>query len=101
MLDNVETEMNTQVLQTLPMFVVTTSAIVGVQRVLTLLRHRNYALRSFNAWDGGPELNWTVECVVAVPESDIALLLARMHRLPTILTADCVLLRDPVASDDR
>jgi acetolactate synthase regulatory subunit len=83
------------------MFVVTMSATVGVQQVLTLLRHRNYDLRSFNAWDGGPEMNWTVECVVAVPESDIALLLARMHRLPTILTADCVLLRDPVASDDR
>jgi hypothetical protein len=35
MLDNVESEMNTEVLQTLPEFVVTTSAIVGVQRVLT------------------------------------------------------------------
>ena len=62
--------------------------MTGVQRVLTLLTGRNYALTRFEAEEaGGGRWRLRVESLVAEPE-DAELLEARLHRVPSTLVVD-------------
>ena len=62
--------------------------MTGVQRVLTLLTGRNYALTRFEAEEaGGGRWRLRIESIAAEPE-DVELLEARLHRVPSTLVVD-------------
>lgn len=67
----------------------TTAAVDGALRVLMLLS-RSYSVQSFGLRSNDSESVWTVDCALALAERDVALLLARLHRIPSVLTADRV-----------
>jgi hypothetical protein len=65
----------------------TVTDMAGVQRVLTLLTGRNYALTRFEAEEaGGGQWRLRIEAVVDEPEHE--LLTARLQRLASTLVVD-------------
>ena len=66
----------------------TVTDMSGVQRVLTLLTGRNYALTRFEAEEaGGGRWRLRIESTAVEPE-DVELLEARLHRVPSTLVVD-------------
>jgi hypothetical protein len=66
---------------------VTVTDLLGVQRVLTMLTGRNYALTHFDAEEMG-EGRWRITLDVLAGSEQVDLLEARLQRLPSVLVVD-------------
>lgn len=63
----------------------TVTDVLGVQRVLTMLTGRRYALTRFAA-DGASDGHWRVTLDVLADADQVELLGARLDRSPSVLT---------------
>ena len=63
----------------------TVTDVLGVQRVLTMLTGRRYALTRFAA-DGADDGHWRVALDVLADADQVELLGARLDRSPSVLT---------------
>jgi hypothetical protein len=63
-----------------------TGGLDGALRVVGLLRARRYEVSALAFADGGGDLA-TFTCTVALEPGEVALLVARLQRLPSVLTA--------------
>lgn len=61
----------------------------GVLRVVTLLRGRRYRVRRLEIEVADSVLETRVECTVMLAASGSDLLLERLRRLPTVVSAEC------------
>jgi hypothetical protein len=66
---------------------VTVTDLFGVQRVLTMLTGRNYAVTHFDAEEMGAG-RWRITLDLRADADQVDLLEARMHRLPSVLVVD-------------
>ncbi|GAA4753433.1 hypothetical protein GCM10023328_40870 [Modestobacter marinus] len=69
--------------------VVVTDAL-GLQRVLTLLTGRHHAFTRLSAEEAGTG-RWTVGVDLLATPDEVDLVVARLHRLPCVLTVDVTL----------
>lgn len=68
--------------------VVHTLGFDGAHRVISMLRQRGYSVHSFSAHAVEEAEAWTVICTVRLDRrGDV--LLARLHRLPSVIDAWC------------
>lgn len=65
--------------------IVLTDGLIGVSRVISLLRQRRYVLRSFIAELARDRMMTLTVVVASETESDTALLGRRLRRMPSVL----------------
>lgn len=70
-------------------FDVTVADLAGVQRVLMTVVGRRHAVTRFEA-TATADGRWSVTLECPVTDQDPGLLLARLHRVPSVLTARCL-----------